>query len=129
MIGATMHADRHARLRQHLDRAQPMRGPARARFHLRGEIRIERRDGNEDMHRVEGREFLQHVDVARDQKILRDERDRIAEFRQHLQARARDAELPLGRLIAIGHAAHAQHLRLILWAGKVPGAAIPPRGA
>ncbi len=63
-----------------------MTRPARTRLHLRGEFRIQRGDGYVRMHAAERRELLQHIDVARDEKIFRDERNRIAKFRQHLEA-------------------------------------------
>ena len=57
-------------------------------------------------------ELGQQIDVARDEVVLGDHAHRIARFHQHLEAAARDAELPLDRLIGIGDAAEHHHLRL-----------------
>src|SRR5690348_730887 len=65
-----------------------------------------------------GGELLQQVDVAADECVLRDDADRLAAFGSDGHAAARDFELALGRLVAIGDAGEGDRLRLPLRAAE-----------
>ncbi|MND09650.1 hypothetical protein D3C83_331580 [compost metagenome] len=45
------------------------------------------------------------LEIADDEGVLGDDRDRMAEIGEHGEAAARDPELPLDRLVAVGHPA------------------------
>ncbi len=57
-------------------------------------------------------ELGEDVGVARDQRVLGDDADRVAELGQHLEAAPRQLQRPLDRLVAVGDAAEGHHLRL-----------------
>ena len=56
-------------------------------------------------------ELLQQVDVARHQRVLGDDADRLAALGRDFEAAARELELALGRLVAIGDAGEGDRLR------------------
>ena len=107
-------ADGDVRLRQRLDRREAAFGRAGARLHLARQIRIERGHREHHHRRAMRRELREQIDIARDQMILGDDADGIAELRQDFQALAGDLQLTLDRLIAIGDAADGDRARLPL---------------
>jgi len=72
------------------------------------------------MRRTVRGQLAQQVQVAHHQGVLGDNRNRIAELGQHRQAAAGELQLPLNRLVAIGHTAHRQFLRFPLGGGEFP---------
>jgi len=101
-------------------------GDVRGSIHL-AQVRVERRDRNEHRGGMVPGEFAEMIDVPRDEMVLGDDGDGIAEFRQHCQATPRELELAFDRLIRVGHAAHVDDLRLPSAARRVPGATVPGR--
>ena len=61
------------------------------------------------------RQFRKQIDVPGDQKVFRDNGDRIAELGEHFKTPARQLQFSLRGLVAIGHAAHGDDLRPPLW--------------
>src|SRR4051794_10024816 len=51
------------------------------------------------------------IDVARDEMVLGDDDDRIAELGEDAEAAARDLELPFDWLESVGHTADGDRLR------------------
>lgn len=81
------------------------------RLQFWGERRVQGGNGDVHGHSVELGQLRQQIHIPGDEEVLRDDANRIAEIQQHLQAAAGELELPLERLITIGHAAHPEHLR------------------
>ena len=73
------------------------------------------------MDEVECRQLDEEVEVAGDEVVLGDDGDRVAELEEGLQAAARDPELALDRLVAVGVARQGHGLGL-------PGLAAELRG-
>ncbi len=71
MIGETRHdrrdhdADRNAGIGQRLDRIEPPARRRGARFHLAGELPVERGDGQEYLRLTARRHAAQDIDIAR----------------------------------------------------------------
>jgi hypothetical protein len=55
---------------------------------------------------------LEYVDIACDDRALRDDHHRVAKLRQHLEAAPRQVETTLDGLVGVCNAAHSQHLGL-----------------
>ena len=106
------HAHGNARCGQLADRPQPVRGPRGPRLQFSGQIGVERGHGNKDGNATVARELTEDIAVAGDEGVLRDDRDRVAQLGAHLEAGAGQPELAFGRLIAVGHAAERDALRL-----------------
>ena len=68
--------------------------------------------GHRDVYcrRIASGKFAEEIDIARNEMILGDDRDRIAKFGKHFEAVARNAQLSLNGLIRVGHAAHDKRL-------------------
>src|SRR6185436_2528888 len=102
---------RDAGIAKRADGTQARLGRTRARFHYTSEFGIERRDGKRDADRVVLGELLEEINVTAYQCVLRDDADRLIAFGRHGDARARDLELSLGRLVTIGDARERDRLR------------------
>ena len=63
------------------------------------------------MHQIHRGHFAQQIEIAEDQRIFRDDADRLPRFERDFQALPRDAKPPFGRLITIGHARHDDRFR------------------
>ncbi len=113
MIGDDHHLGRHAGLRQHLQRFQPLGRRRGARLHGPRELRIHRRHRDADLHQVALRHPRQDVEVAHDQRRLGDDADRMRHPIEHLENAAHDLQIALDRLIGIGVGADRDHARLV----------------
>ena len=60
----------------------------------------------------------EQVEIAGDEAVLGDDADRLAGFEGHFEAAAGQAEAAFGRLVAVGDAGEADHLRLPGVAGQ-----------
>ena len=76
------------------------------------EVAVQRGDRHRHKHRPVAPQFLEQIEVARDQVVFGHDADRIAKLGQDFQAAAREFQPPLDRLVAIRHAAHGEGLRL-----------------
>ena len=74
---------------------------------------IERRDRDRRRDEVVAREVGEQVDVALDQRRLRDDEHRVARLDEHLEQRARHTEAALERLPGIGRDADRDRLRTV----------------
>ena len=83
----------------------------RPRLHHPGQLVVERRDRQHHQRGAVGCQLTKQIDVARHGMALRDDADRIPELDEHLEARARELQPPLDRLIRIGDATEADALR------------------
>lgn len=92
------------------DGAEAGGGTRGARFEFSGEIGVEGRDGNVDEDAVEACELGEDVDVAGDERVFRDDEDRVAKFGADLEAAAGEAKVAFGGLVAVGRAAHGDGL-------------------
>ena len=116
--GREQHADGNTRLPECLDGGESGRGRRCARLHDLAEFGVERGERDENSGRVMTRQFAQQVNIPRDQLVLGDEADRVAEFGQDFETTARDFQTPFDGLVRIGHAAHRQDLRPPAGRGK-----------
>src|SRR5580692_6990698 len=108
----------HAGFGEEADGAQPMLGTRGARLEFSRQISIEGGDGECDGGALPARELGQKVAVARNEKIFRNEADRIAELKKYLEALAHKAEVALGGLVAIGDSTGGDELRCPLRRGQ-----------
>jgi hypothetical protein len=86
------------------------RGGARLEGAL--ETRVEGRDADVDGDGVHFGERPEEVEVPRDERVLRHDRDRVQELREDLDAPPRDLELPFEGLVGIRHAREGDDLGL-----------------
>ena len=82
------HADGNAGAGQRANSRQPRGGRRGARLHDFAQIRVEGGHGNEHCDGVVPRQFGKQIEVARDELVLGDDADRVAEFGEHFQAAA-----------------------------------------
>ena len=112
-MGATITPTGHARLAEHAHRLQPLRRRRRARLHGAREVAVQRRDRERDR----GEPALCHagedVRIARDQRRLGHDADRVVVPVEHLEDTPCDSEAALGRLVGVGVGAHRNHPALI----------------
>jgi hypothetical protein len=112
------HTHRHTRLGERRDGLQAAVRRGGARLEDACERGVERGhraiNGDQPLRRHRRDE----VEVAFDARRLGDQRKRMAAFVQHLDHRARDAELALDRLVGIGGGADVEHLRLVARCGQ-----------
>ena len=85
-----------------------------ARLHHARELRIEARHRERDLDQVAPRHARQNVDVARHQRGLGDDADRMAGAVEHFQNAAHHLVFALDRLIRIGVGADRDHARRII---------------
>ena len=86
-------------------RTAPPRGRrAGAGLHDARQRRIEGRDADVDVHQPGGGQRGEQIEIARDQRVFRDDADRLPRCERHFQALPREAKFALGGLVAIGHA-------------------------
>ena len=83
----------------------------RPRLHPLRQLAVEGRHRKTDQRRVVTRQVGEEVGVAPHQRVLGDDRHRVAELRQHREAPPGQLQLPLDGLVAVGDAAHGDHLR------------------
>ena len=107
------HADRHARLRERLDHLEPALAATRAHGSIvRASSASIHARLTLDVHAGFARELGDQIDVALDQRVLRDHRDRVAILEADLETLPRQLELLLDRLVAVGDAGEHHELAL-----------------
>src|SRR6266480_2651148 len=106
------HANGNVRRTKLADRIEAAVGRRSTRLQYSLQTSVER--GHRDVYcrRIASRKFAEEIDIARNEMILGDDRDRIAKFGKHFKTVARNAQLSLDRLIGVGHAAHDKRLWL-----------------
>ena len=107
-----MTADRHASAGERGDRLEALLRLRRPRLQPARQLGVERGDGAVHVRRPVARQLAQEVRVARHQRRLGDDADGVAELGEHLEAAARDLELALDRLVAVGDAGERDQLGL-----------------
>lgn len=111
-------AHRDSRLREAGDRGKSPLRAGRARLHPAAQVVIERRQGDGYGGGIAPRKLLQQVYIPRDQKVLRNDTDRVSEFRKHFEAAAGESEFLLYRLVAVGGDAQGDGSRSPLLRGE-----------
>ncbi|KAG1292487.1 hypothetical protein G6F64_013660 [Rhizopus arrhizus] len=114
------HPDRNAGLMQPLHRAQPCMRCRCARFQLGREMRVQR--GHRELHadQVFRGQRCKQIDVALDQCVLGDQRERMFRLQHHFDQLAGQLELAFDRLVRVGVDAqrdrlwHVSRLRQLL---------------
>lgn len=110
--GSGHDADGDARAAELLYGVQAIARRSGARLHHAAEIGIQSGERDEDHGAIVVCEFLKHVDVTRDERVLGDNAHGIAAFGEDFEAAAGDLQLALDGLVAIRHAADGEALRL-----------------
>ena len=120
MIGATITVTGMPASASRRTASRRLRRRRGARLHRAGKLAVERGDRDRDLAQVPRSAIaLQDVDVARDQRRLGDDADRMVGSRQHLEDRARDAPLALDRLVGIGICPERDRLRRVAGLGEL----------
>ncbi len=104
-------ADRHARARQRLDRADAPVRRGGARLEDARQCRVERGDRHVDRDQSACGHRRDQVEVALDARGLGHERERMRALGHHLDDRAGDQKLALDRLVRIGRRADVDRRR------------------
>ena len=112
--GRHHHGGRNAGVRQLPQRLQPFRRRRGARLHGAREFGVERGHRQRDLGQIALGHPRQNIDVARHQRRLGDDADRMAGALQHFEDAAHDLPLALDRLIGIGVGADRDHPRLVI---------------
>ncbi len=107
------HAHRNASPGERLDRLEAPVRRCRTRLEDARQRRLERRDRDVDGHQVLRRHRRDQVEVALDARRLGDERERMRALGHDRDHRARDAQLPLDRLVGVGGRADVDRRRPI----------------
>jgi hypothetical protein len=112
------HAHRHARFGERADGAQPPVRRRGARLELAGEFAVERGHGDVHGGQPVGRHRPDQVEVALDGARLGDQRERVPRFLQQLDHRAREPQLALDGLVAVGGGADGDVARPVALAAE-----------
>src|SRR5208282_2290302 len=113
------HARRNAGVVQRLDRLESFLRRRRARLHFPRQRAIERRHRHVHLDQPVAGHRGKEVEIAQDEVRFGDDGERMADMAQDLDQRARDAILPLDRLIGIGVSAERDGRRPILGRSKL----------
>ena len=103
--------DRDAGIGQPAHRVEATGGDGGARLHHPAQAAPQGGHRDVDVRAVVESHLAQDIDVPGDEVVLGDDRDRVHEIAQHLEAAAREFEPPLDRLVGVGDSRDGQHPR------------------
>ena len=117
--GGDHHAHRHAGTAERPERLQPLRRRRCARLHGAGEAALQGGDRQRDRGEPAPRHAGEDIDIARHQRRLGDDADRVVVAVEHLEHAPRQCEAALGRLVGVRVGAHGDHAAAIAGAGQL----------
>ena len=109
--GGDHHPCRNARLAKLSKSIEARLRGRSSRLENGAQFRIQTGQGYEDHHRTVVGELLQEINIPRDQTVLGNDADGVAEISEHFKAGPGDAKFSFNRLIAIGDTAHGDDVR------------------
>ncbi len=113
-------SDGHARRAQGLDGRDAAWRRAGPRLHRPRQTSVQGGDGDDHEHQLFPRHARQDVGIAKDERALGGDRDRMMESFEHFEHLPGDPEFLFDRLIGVGAGAHLQALGIIARLRELP---------